>query len=116
MATHEIGSYSFGRIEVDGNTYTNDVILLPDGILDSWWREEGHALHTADLEAVLESRPDRLIVGQGAYGRMRVADDARQAVERAGIELVALRTSEAVSAYNSSSADQKTAAALHLTC
>ena len=44
-----IDSYEFGRIVVDGRAYSQDLILLPDGIQDSWWRQESHLLQIADL-------------------------------------------------------------------
>ena len=79
----QIESYQFGRIVIDGQAYTADLILLPDRILDGWWRQEGHVLHPADLDAVFDAGPDLLIVGQGAYGRMRVADEtARRTPKR----------------------------------
>ena len=36
-----IESYEFGRMAIDGKAYTKDLILLPDRILDGWWRQEG---------------------------------------------------------------------------
>jgi hypothetical protein len=111
-----IESYSFGRLVVEGQAYTADLILLPDRILDGWWRQEGHVLHPADLDAVFEAAPDVLIVGQGAYGRMRVPDATADAVRSAGIELIALPTDQAVERYNARPAGQRIAAALHLTC
>jgi hypothetical protein len=116
MCTPQIKSYEFGRIEVDGNVYTADLIILPNRILDAWWREEGHVLHSADLEAVFGASPDVLIIGQGAYGRMRIANETEQAVENMGIEMIALPTHQAVERYNSLSVDRRVAAALHLTC
>ena len=112
----KIDSYAFGRIVVDGRTYTADLILLPDRVVEGWWRQEGHVLHTADLEAVLDATPEVLIVGQGAYGRMRVPDETADAVRSAGIVLIALPTGEAVERYNARPAGQRVAAALHLTC
>jgi hypothetical protein len=112
----KIDSYAFGRIVVDGRAYTADLILLPDRVVEGWWRQEGHVLHVADLEAVLDATPEVLIVGQGAYGRMRVPDETARAVQNAGIELVVLPTGEAVERYNAQPAGQRVAAALHLTC
>ncbi len=112
----KIESYAFGRIVVDGQAYNADLILLPDRILDGWWRQEGHVLHPADLDAVFDADPDVLIVGQGAYSRMSVADETARAVESAGIELIVLPTREAVERYNALPAGQRVAAALHLTC
>lgn len=113
---HQIESYQFGRIVVDGREYTADLILLPGRIVPGWWRQEGHVLHVADLDAVLGAAPDVLIVGQGAYSRMEVPDETARAVRSAGIELIVLPTREAVKEYNARAAGQRVAAALHLTC
>jgi hypothetical protein len=116
MAEFRIRSYSFGRMEVDGRTYDADLILLPDRIEEGWWRQEGHVLQRADLDAVFQAAPDVLIVGQGAYSRMRVPTETAQALQDAGIELIALPTGEAVERYNALGAEQRAAAAFHLTC
>ncbi|MGC9469875.1 MAG: Mth938-like domain-containing protein [Anaerolineae bacterium] len=116
--TPEIQDYAFGRIEVDGQTFTNDLIILPDRVVANWWREEGHVLHAKDLHAVLEleEKPETLIVGQGAEGRMRVARDAREALTEAGIELIAESTEQACVTYNALRSQGGVVAALHLTC
>lgn len=113
-----INDYRFGRIEIDHRTYTQDVIILPSGVLPHWWRQESHVLHAADLEAILKApaKPRTLIVGLGAYSRMRVAADARRSLEAAGIELIALSTEKAVENYNALRHQGDVAAALHLTC
>ena len=116
MARARIEGYAFGRIVVDGRAYSADLILLPERIVEGWWRQEGHALHPVDLEAVFDAAPDVLIVGQGAYSRMRVPGETARAVARAGIELIALSTDEAVKRYNGFPGGQRVAAALHLTC
>jgi hypothetical protein len=112
----KIEAYEFGRIVVDGEVYSADLILLPDRVMEGWWRQEGHVLHPGDLEEVFDAAPEVLIVGQGAYGRMLVPGETTQAVARAGIELIALPTDEAVKRYNGFPAGQRVAAALHLTC
>jgi hypothetical protein len=116
MDRPKIESYEFGRIVIDGQPYQADLILLPERILDGWWRKEGHLLQSADLEAVLDAAPDLLIVGQGAYGRMKIAGEAKRAIEQAGIQMVASRTGEAVKRFNALSDDRTVALALHLTC
>jgi len=116
MSASRIEAYRFGHIVIDGQSYSKDVIILPDQVLDGWWRKEGHSLHPDDLEAVFEAAPEVLVVGQGAYGRMQVADATERALQGAGIELVALPTQEAVEAYNSIRKERTAAAALHLTC
>ena len=63
-----IDSYSFGKIVVDGQSYTSDLILYPDKIDDKWWRKSGHLLLKEDLKDIIHFNPDILIVGTGAYG------------------------------------------------
>ena len=52
MSLPRIDTYVFGRIEIDGCTYTSDVIILPTGVRDNWWRDEGHKLKPGDLKQV----------------------------------------------------------------
>jgi hypothetical protein len=126
MCVPEIRSYHFGCIVIDGETHTKDVIILPDRVIGSWWRQEGHALHPGDLADIVdlcgsavapsEMRPQVLIVGQGAYGRMRVTSETRQILQAAGMQLIAQPTEEACRTYNRLKEQRAVAAALHLTC
>ncbi|MFC2037426.1 Mth938-like domain-containing protein [Chloroflexota bacterium] len=116
MGTMRIDAYRFGHLVVDGQSYDQDAIILPDRVLAGWRRKEGHALHREDLEAVFEARPEVLIVGQGAYARIRVTAEASQALESAGIEVIAQPTFQACQTYNRLRLQKSTAAALHLTC
>ena len=116
MKTPHIDSYGFGHLVVDGRAYSKDVIILPDRIITNWWRKEGHALLPEDLEEVLAARPDLLVVGQGAQGRMRISEEARQSLEQAGIDLIAEPTERACETYNAQCEKKVVAAALHLTC
>ena len=116
MSPPKIDTYNFGRIVIDGETYTKDVIVLPEQVIGGWWRKEGHVLHPKDLEAVIEAAPDVLVVGKGAYGRMEITRGAREALETAGIKLLSESTETACQRYNQLREECKAAAALHLTC
>jgi len=111
-----IDSYEFGRIVVDGRAYTQDLILLPEGIQDSWWRQEGHLLQIADIAGVLAANPEIMIVGQGQPGRMQVDADLVRYLKENGIELMAMPTNRACTMFNNLTGKRKVAAALHLTC
>lgn len=112
-----IDAYSFGRIVVDGRTYTNDVIILPNRVVDNWWRKEGHSLQIEDLKEVLKEELGVLIVGRGRWGLMKVPPETRNYVESNGIELIAQSTKEACETYNRlKQSGKKVAAALHLSC
>jgi hypothetical protein len=110
-----IEDYEFGRVKVDGQHETKDVIVLPERVVRNWWRAHGHELVLADLERVLEELPARLIVGTGAYGRLQPDPGALTELRRRGVEVEALPTAEAVARYNELD-PAAAAAALHLTC
>ena len=113
---YRVEAYRFGSITIAGETYTRDLIICPDGIRTDWWRREGHNLLPEDLEPVLEALPAVLVVGKGAYGRMAVAPQTRQTLEKAGIELITQPTKKACQTYNQLRLQRQVAAALHLTC
>jgi hypothetical protein len=110
-----IEEYRFGRIVVDGEEQTRDVIVLPDRIVTNWWREDGHKLVMSDLDDVLDELPGHLLVGTGAYGQLVPEPETLEQLRERGIEVEALPTAEAVRRYGELD-QRRTAAALHLTC
>ena len=108
-----IDCYKFGHLVLDGKRYFHDVIILPDGGIKKWWREEGHRVKMEDLKEI--KNIDTLIVGTGAYGMMRVDKEVMNEFEKRGIKVIIAPTKEAIYVYNSSP-EERTAACLHLTC
>lgn len=112
-----IETYDFGRIRIDGKTYTSDVIILPQKVRDSWWRTEGHRLLVDDLADVISARPDVLVIGTGYYGNMAVPTATKSFLEAKGIEVHTAKTAEAVREFNELQKNiANVVAALHLTC
>jgi len=112
-----INHYSFGSIEVDGNTYRNDIIIYPQAIQSDWWRKEGHRLQLEDIERVLSDPPEVLVVGQGDSGMMVVDARVAETLENLNVQLVAAHTKAACENFNKLSQEGKrVVAALHLTC
>jgi hypothetical protein len=107
--------YSFGRIVVDGEEQTRDLIVMPDRVVTNWWRREGHSLAVEDFGEVEDELPETLILGTGAYGRLRPPRAVLDELARRGIRVEALHTDEAVRRYGEID-ESRTAAALHLTC
>jgi hypothetical protein len=109
-----ISDYRFGHVVVDGQEHDRDVIVLPHRVVANWWRKEGHSLVVDDLEEVLDDLPPRLVVGSGAYGRMRPDPAALEALRGRGVEVEVLTTESAIERFNSD--PEGAAVALHLTC
>src|SRR5437868_5053842 len=106
-----IEGYTFGRVLVDGQEQTRDVIVLPNRVVPNWWRKEGHSLHMEDLEDVIAELPERLLVGTGAAGQMVPERKTLKRLRERGIEVETLRTDEAVRRYAELD-PERTAAAL----
>ena len=112
-----VDAYDFGRMVVDGRTYTDDLILLPDDVRPGWRRRHGHTLLEDDLDDVFAAGPHLVVIGTGAYGRMTVPEETWEALQKAGIETVIEKTAKAVKSYNRLAGEgQRLTAAFHLTC
>jgi hypothetical protein len=112
----KIDSYSFGRIVINGTTYTSDVIIYPGRVEASWWRTKGHLLQFADVAEALQAKPDVLVIGTGYSGVMRVPRETVDRIAGQGIEVKVERTAKAVEVYNALQGAKTVIAALHLTC
>jgi hypothetical protein len=109
--------YDFGIIVINGKRYTNDVIVFPDKVKDRWWRKKGHRLSIEDLEEVLKTNPQVIVVGTGYSGLMKVLNEVRQSLDKKGIRLVIEKTGDATKTFNKLvNSGEKVVAALHLTC
>ena len=113
---HLINDYRFGHIVIDGEEYTSDVKIFPDGVEGDWWREMGHELVIADIEDILAAHPQVLIIGTGSAGVMRVPENTKKVIQENGIELIIERTGDACKIYNQLNKTKIVVAALHLTC
>jgi len=114
MSSEYIQNYDFGEIRINGNTYTNDLIILGKEIIPDWWRKKGHNLIKQDLEKIIEYHPSLLIIGKGYYGRMNVPKDLTKELN---FSIQSYKTGEAIKKYNQAlNKDKKIAGAFHLTC
>lgn len=113
----KITNYSFGRINIEGDKYTSDLIILPEKIISNWWRERGHELQISDLTPVFDCSPVTLVIGTGKMGMMKVRNDLKNKLVKENIDYFIDRTEIAVDKFNQQLKKEKeTAAALHLTC
>ena len=112
----EIENYEFGRVKIDGETYNNDVIILPDRVIPDWWRKQGHQVHIEDIEEIIAAKPEVLIIGTGYYDMLRVLGDTSKKLAEIGCKVIKHKTQEACDAYNQISKTKRVVAALHLSC
>ncbi len=107
-----------GRMKVSGRTYDSDLWIFPDQhVQDAWWRKDGHRLHRGDIAALIETRPEVLVVGTGIYGRMLIDRDVEPFLTSQNIEMKSARTQAAAELYNQLLKEGRNlAACFHLTC
>ncbi|MHC4727497.1 MAG: Mth938-like domain-containing protein [Planctomycetota bacterium] len=113
-----IDEYSFGRMTVGEREFRSDIILYPDGhVQDNWRRGQGHNLLPNDISKVLEEAPEKLVIGTGDSGMMRVSEGVLELCKNRGIEVVVCRTAVAKTKFNEAAeAGTVVAACFHLTC
>lgn len=111
-----IESYEFGKMVINGEKYTADLIIYPDRIEPDWWRKSGHELRLEDVKPVVKEKPDTIIVGTGFNAVMKVLPETEDYILSKGIRLIVEDTKKAVKTYNELSTQEKVVALFHLTC
>ncbi|MFW6131586.1 MAG: Mth938-like domain-containing protein [Candidatus Aminicenantaceae bacterium] len=111
-----IDDYKFGNMVINRKSYNSDLIIYPDKTCDSWWRKSGHQLTMNDLEDVIKSKPEVLVIGTGYFGLMKVNKDVKDYSKSNDITLITEKTKKAVEAFNSVCKNKRTIGAFHLTC
>jgi hypothetical protein len=67
-----IYTLAFGSIVIDGRKYASDLIIYPDGRVVTYWRRKrGHRLSSDDINGLIASQPEVIIVGTGVYGLVK---------------------------------------------
>jgi hypothetical protein len=113
----KIDAYSFGFMSIDGKGYSTDLIIYPDGeVRSGWWRIQGHKLVPDDLERMDEFKPNVIVIGTGANGRMTVPNDTVRYLRTICGELIIEDTDEAVRRFNALSGSGSIIGMFHLTC
>lgn len=111
-----IGTYTYGKMIIDGTPYLSDVIIYPDKIDGNWQRKWRHLVCVDDIAEAIAKHPEYLIIGTGEWGQMRVLPETQDFVQRSGIQLVFLPTEYAYKMYNDIHAKRRIIGAFHLAC
>ena len=95
-----ITEFSFGRIVVQGRACNSDIKIVQGKLVPDWWRRSGHSVEIADVQDILDSDCEILVIGQGQPGYMRITDSLRRHLEQNSIQLIEEPTREAVQTFN----------------
>ena len=117
MKTLKIDNYSFGTLVIDGKTYTDDLIIFPDGeILKPWWRKRGHQLTMDDLSELIDSSPEVIVIGTGVSGGVKPDKNLEKDLAKLAVEFIAAPNKEAIRIFNNLTSEKRVGAGFHLTC
>ena len=112
-----IDSYSFGKIIINGDEFSSDVLIFKNFIKHNWWRKKGHELCIEDIKkAVEEFNPTIAIVGTGKFGLMKILPETEEYLRSTNTKLIVQKTNIAFTTYNDLFRSEKVLGAFHLTC
>jgi len=119
-----IEEYKFGFITIGGKNYDYDIEVRWTGEVLKWWRTEGHVFDVGDLKRAVEQNPDTIVLGTGAYGVVKVTEEAKKFIQEKGIKLIIDKTEKATKTFNiiceesekETGKQEKVIGLFHLTC
>lgn len=112
-----ITEFSFGRIIVNGKTYTNDIKIIHGQVITDWWRKSGHRVAVEDITDVLAAEPEVVVIGKGSPGLLKTTASLRDHLAVNQIELIEKKTSKAIEMFNGLiQRGRKVAAGFHISC
>lgn len=118
-----IDATDFGSITVEGTVFDHDVVISPDGEVSKRKKKLSKAVygtsHTISLEEAKyiyrrAAGADRLIVGAGQYGRVRLSPEAADFFARKACEIVLLPTPQVIGLWNET--EGRAVGLFHVTC
>ena len=117
----KIEGSKFGWIEIEGERIGHDVLIQLDGTVKKRKKKlskelygTSHLLSLAEAKHVYEKGTERLIVGRGHVGLVKLSDEAAAYFRRKGCEVTLLRTPKAIEAWNE--AEGAVIGLFHVTC
>jgi len=116
-----IDGTKFGSIPVDGETFAHDIVIRLSGKVKKRKKKlskqqygTSHTVSLAEAEHVYDDGAERVIVGTGQHGILKLSDEAKGFFKDHGCKVQTGPTPDAVKAWNK--AEGKTIAMIHVTC
>lgn len=117
----KIDDSSFGKITIEGKCLENDVIIRLNRKVEKRKKKlskqvygTSHVISLAEAEFVFEKGAERLVVGSGQSGMVKLSPEAQQYFKQQGCVVELLPTPEALRRWNE--AQGKLIGLFHVTC
>jgi len=107
----------FGRLVFDNQEFKEDLVIRTGGRPEPRGsRLVNHELSWEEMKHYIDENTRKVIVGTGFDGMLVVRPEAQEFLSARGIELVELKTPDAVEAYNNEPDKNVVTAIIHSTC
>jgi hypothetical protein len=117
----KINSTHFGSITIEGEKYENDVLIRLDGEVKKRKKKlskaiygTSHVISLDEAKYIFEEGTDRLIIGTGQTGMVKLSDEAAEFFGKNKCQVKMLPTPDAIQIWNE--AKGETIALFHVTC
>jgi hypothetical protein len=117
----EIQGTEFGSITVAGEVYDHDIVIWLSGKVKKRKKKlskeqsgTSHVVSLDEAEHILDEGAERLIVGTGQYGALKLSEAAERYFQDHGCSVELHPTPQAVQVWNE--AGGKTIGMFHVTC
>ncbi len=112
-----IEATGFGWIETDKARFDYDIVIYPDGRVESRFPNrfgDSHTFSLKEVQRVLAKEKATLVIGTGQAGVARIAEEALGFLKENNIQFKIEPTPEAINFYNQ--LPEPKAAIFHVTC
>jgi hypothetical protein len=117
----KIEKTKFGSITIAGKEYEVDVLIRLDGEVVKRKKKlskqefgTSHILSLAEAEYVYEKGAEKIIIGSGQEGMLKLSDEAAAFFDKKGCKVKLLPTAEAIQVWNK--ARSPSIGLFHITC
>jgi hypothetical protein len=112
-----INSTEFGSIMVNNKRYSYDVMVSYRGLVKNVETEVRHLVSRKEFYLMLAEEPEVIVIGTGVEGGMQISSDVRRLAEQKGIQVIDLKSSEAIKKFNQLyESGKRVVAFIHTTC
>jgi len=117
----KVDELSFGSIIIDGEKYSQDVVILSNGTVKKRGHNflvfSSHNIRKEEVEELAQGEPGSIIIGTGIYGIAGLAADVENWAKEKNVNLIAQPSHDAVAKLDELTRQGRSVAALiHITC
>ena len=112
---------TFGYIDLNGERIKHDILIRLDGEVKKRKKKlskeiygTSHIISRAEAEYIYQEGAERLLIGSGQFGRVRLSPEAEAYFQEQNCPVEILKTPDAVNAWNKS--EDRVIGLFHVAC